>query len=106
MNKHNNLLDYGYTHVLVTEPSNNLQSDIDYYVKHLEELGNLSEAKQKDNPNLLALICIYTNGEAFQYVKDKKYLFAQVAEMKYTALQFEEMFPEECSKYMPDGIQI
>lgn len=97
--KQNELLDYNYTNVNVEFPSNSLSDQFEYYLSHLSKVGEMSDIIQKDNPSLLSTLCIFTNGKALKYVKDKDYLFKKVANMPLTSIRFEDIFGSAFTPY-------
>lgn len=97
--KQNELLGYNYTNVNVEFPSNSLSDKLEYYLAHLSKVGEMSDIVQKDNPSLLSTLCIFTNGDALKYVKDKDYLFKKVADMPLTSIRFEDIFGSAFTPY-------
>lgn len=80
--KHNALLQYGYSHIEYEEkPSNLLQDETRLYSlgeKTEEDVKKMPKEIQNDNPILMMMATIYTNGKAIPYLKDKEFLYEYI----------------------------
>ena len=80
--KHNNLLQYGYSHIEYEgKPSNSLQYETKLYSskeKTEEDVKKMPKEIQNDNPILLMMATIYTDGKTIPYLKDKKFLYEYI----------------------------
>lgn len=107
--KHNALLQYGYSHIEYGgKPSNLLQNETRLYSlgeKTEKDIEKMSKEIQNDNPILLMMATIYTNGEAISYLKDKEFLYEYILNNSATGtdifMQFED-FKEYCEQRQID----